>query len=140
MNVDSYTDDRSAIPTLKKSLSDKLTIGGMKEDVYYTIEAIDNELFGSIKDTPKVGERISMRYSFQGYDDDYGQYGYERLYLFIYRLDIAEYNYVRSFRNAEELVDRIKGLKLSICKTYGLEQIVKLEKEIEKYKKDYDIQ
>ena len=81
MNVDSYTDDRSAIPTLKKSLSDKLTIGGMKEDVYYTIEAIDNELFGSIKDTPKVGERISMRYSFQGYDDDYGQYGYERLYL-----------------------------------------------------------
>lgn len=139
MKVDSFDGKR---PSIKNSYLDQLCIGGMIEDVFYKIIEIDYDKFGSYtrnKEVPKIGESICIRYEFKN-NDSIGN-GYEFLSLFIGRCNGKSINnYVRYFNNIEELEKSILGLKLEIDQDFALFRIKKLNLEISKYKKDYQIE
>lgn len=137
--VDSFNGE---FPSIKKSLTDRLKIGVMLEDVYYKIQNIDYEVFGLNErqndSPPKIGETICIHYDF--YKHDLGpEYGYEHLVLFIGRLDQDKPNYVRYFKNIDQLNQSILGLNLVLDTDFANEQILRLRHEIEKYTKDYEI-
>lgn len=135
-DVDTYTDYRSTIPTLKKDLREKLVINGFKEDVGYKIIKITNV---DTLDTepPEVGETIYIDYSFS--PSHGGHYGYEHLCLIIFRLKTRGHNFVKYFKNTKSLAEYLGNFELTLDKEKALKEISKLEKEIAKIRKDYEI-
>jgi len=138
MNIDSYNGLR---PSIKKCLKDRLKIGGMLEDVFYIIENIDFDVFGKNErqnNMPEIGESICIRYSFYKHASG-PEFGYEFLTLFIGRLDKTGVNYVRYFKNIDELEKSISGLTLVLDKDFANTRIQKLNDEIQSYIQDYEI-
>lgn len=128
----------SKTPSIKKRLSEKITVNGITENVFYIIENISEDSPLLVVDNenskvPYVGERISIHYDFSPYD---GYYSYEFLSLFIFR----NYdNYVRYFKNIGELEVALKSLTLRLDKEYAVKEIAKLSRQINELNKTYEL-
>lgn len=122
-------------PTFKKSLKDKIQIGEYIENIQYKIIDIDGSLLLE-KEHPEIGENIQIAYDFKK-DDVY--FGYENLYLFIYRLDKTGKNFVRYFESIHDMEKYISKLTLVIDKDYAEKEINKLLSQVEKIKQEYNI-
>lgn len=137
LSIDSYN---KKTPSIKKSIEDKLVIGGLVEGIYYKIEEINNAEFLTGNEPPKIGEQISIQYDFckefQGYS------GWETICLFIGRFEKTVgtiNNYVRYFKNAGELESVIANVKFSKDIDYAKSCIKSHKEYIEQLEKNYEL-
>jgi len=136
MNVTGFDSD-SREPTLKKDLKERLVIGSLTEGIYYRIVKIDNPEFVNTRLPPKVGEQIAIHYDFK--PRKFCEAGYEHLSLFIGRLNTTGRNYVRYFKTIEDMEKVLKNVTFELATEFAMRQIGRLQKEIEKFVKDYDL-
>ncbi len=133
MNVDNF-DNCSKTATLKTDHSIPLEIGGMIENIVYRILNVDDKVYENDKEFPIAGKNLTLNYDF--HPSDGGYLGYEHLCLFSCR---KGKNYVKYFRNPQELESFISGIKFEKNKDYAKSQIVSLKENILKITKDYDL-
>ena len=128
-SVDTSKSDAKA-PSIKSSLRDKLAVNGMIEGVHYIITDIhiDSPLLNS-ENPPIVGESISIHYDFSPYHSGY--FSYEHLCLFIGRLNKTGRNYVKYFKNVQELHDAIGSFSFKLDTEFAWKQIHRMQCEIE---------
>lgn len=138
-DVDTYTDGLK--PTLKTNLRKPLVIKDYKEYVSYRIINRKKELLEFdkvIEISPQIGESLQIHYDFSPRDGCI--HGWERLSVFVYRLDSVGRNYVRYFKNIKTLEKYLSNFTLKIDKKFARDQIKELKKEIAMYEKNYELQ
>lgn len=141
MNDRVEIDSHATVPTLKRHPSEKLFIGGMKENLKYIFKGYKNKDLGT-DDGLKVGDKFSLNYDFSPYDSGY--FAYEHLNLFagkswIENGKIRIHNWVKYFNGIESAELFINGLEFELDTQWAFDAIDKKNKEIAKIKQEYSI-
>jgi hypothetical protein len=130
-------------PVLKDNLQKFLVERGIATRIFYRIVEIRNpENFRTHdpeQEPPKVGESFTIEYDYK--DDEGGYFGYEHLTLLIGRQDAQGHihNYVQRFSTVEDLVVALQGVTFELDKDFARTQIQRLQGQIEKLKRKYEL-